>query len=134
MTMTTTTTLKAEQAIASLLFIREQEKAIEQAKKEAEATIVQLFNEMNIDCYESDSVRVAVEERPRRSFDMDILAKNLSATVLATLLKEAVDPSAFDSAVQCGIVPTIVAVEATKISYSTQVRVYGEKGVRGSRS
>lgn len=132
--MTTTTTLKAEQAIASLLFIREQEKAIEQAKKQAEATIVELFVEMGIDCFESNSVRVAVEDRPRRSFDMDVLAKNLSATVLATLLKEAIDPTAFDSAVQCGVVPSFVADEATKVSYSTQVRVYGEKGVRGSRS
>ena len=124
-----------DRAIADLIALRDKEKEIEQAKKQAEALIVTLFSEAGIDHYEtSDRVRVAVEDRPRRSFDLDTLLTNLPATVLNMVLKQTVDSSAFDSAVETGLVPTPVVEQAVTTSYSTQVRVYGQKGVRGDRS
>lgn len=127
--------LTIDRAIADLVALRDKEKEIEQAKKQAEALIVTLFSEAGIDHYETtDKVRVAVENRPRRSFDMDALLAQLPATVLNMVLKQTVDSSAFDSAVETGLVPTPVVDQAVTTSYSTQVRVYGQKGVRGERS
>jgi ubiquinone biosynthesis protein Coq4 len=127
--------LTIDRAIADLVALRDKEKEIEQAKKQAEALIVTLFSEAGIDHYETtDKVRVAVENRPRRSFDMDTLLAQLPATVLTMVLKQTVDSSAFDSAVETGLVPTPVVDQAVTTSYSTQVRVYGQKGVRGERS
>lgn len=127
--------LTIDRAIADLLALRDKEKEIEQAKRDAEALLVALFDDAGIDHYETtDKVRVAVENRPRRSFDMDSLLANLPATVLNMVLKQTVDSSAFDSAVETGLVPTPVVEQAVKTSYSTQVRVYGQKGVRGDRS
>lgn len=127
--------LTIDRAIADLLALRDKEKEIEQAKRDTEALLVALFDDAGIDHYETaDKVRVAVENRPRRSFDMDSLLANLPATVLSMVLKQTVDSSAFDSAVETGLVPTPVVEQAVKTSYSTQVRVYGQKGVRGDRS
>jgi len=127
--------LTIDRAIADLLVLRDKEKEIEQAKRDTEALLVALFDDAGIDHYETtDKVRVAVENRPRRSFDMDSLLANLPATVLNMVLKQTVDSSAFDSAVETGLVPTPVVEQAVTISYSTQVRVYGQKGVRGDRS
>lgn len=127
--------LTIDRAIADLLALRDKEKEIEQAKRDTEALLVALFDDAGIDHYETaDKVRVAVENRPRRSFDMDSLLANLPATVLNMVLKQTVDSSAFDSAVETGLVPTPVVEQAVKTSYSTQVRVYGQKGVRGDRS
>lgn len=127
--------LTIDRAIADLLALRDKEKEIEQAKRDAEALLIALFDDAGIDHYETtDKVRVAVESRPRRSFDMDSLLANLPATVLNMVLKQTVDSSAFDSAVETGLVPTPVVEQAVKTSYSTQVRVYGQKGVRGDRS
>jgi ubiquinone biosynthesis protein Coq4 len=127
--------LTIDRAIADLVALRDKEKEIEQAKKQAEALIVTLFSEAGIDHYETtDKVRVAVENRPRRSFDMETLLAQLPATVLTMVLKQTVDSSAFDSAVETGLVPTPVVDQAVTTSYSTQVRVYGQKGVRGERS
>lgn len=127
--------LTIDRAIADLLALRDKEKEIEQAKRDAEALLIALFDDAGIDHYETtDKVRVAVENRPRRSFDMDSLLANLPATVLNMVLKQTVDSSAFDSAVETGLVPTPVVEQAVKTSYSTQVRVYGQKGVRGDRS
>lgn len=128
-------TLLIDRAIADLVALRDKEKEIEQAKKEAEALLVALFADAGIDHYETaDKVRVAVENRPRRSFDLETLLANLPATVLNMVLKQTVDSSAFDSAVETGLVPTPVVEQAVTTSYSTQVRVYGAKGVRGERS
>lgn len=124
-----------DHAVAELLALRDKEKQIEEAKRAAEAELIVLFQECGIDHYETtDKVRVAVENRPRRSFDMDTLLAHLPATVLNMVLKQTVDSSAFDSAVETGLVPTPVVEQAVKTSYSTQVRVYGQKGVRGDRS
>lgn len=129
------TTFTIEQTIDQLLYLREQENKVEQAKRQAEATLIELFRQAGIDHYETpDNVRIAVEDRPRRSFDLDTLLANLPATVLSIVLKQAVDTSAFDSAVETGLVPAPVIEQAVKTSYTTQVRVYGQKGVRGERS
>lgn len=131
MTTTTVSNLVLEQTIARLVFVREQEKQMVRERKAIEQQIIALFGVEGIDSYQTnDDVRVNVENRPRRSFNVDVLSANLPASVVASLLKQDVDGTAFDAAVSAGVVPARVAEDATEILLSTQVRVYGEKGVR----
>lgn len=131
MTTNTIPAIVLEQTVARLLFIREQEKQMVRERKAIEQQIIALFADEEIDSFQTnDDVRVNVESRPRRSFNVDVLSANLPASVVASLLKQDVDGTAFDAAVSAGVVPAHVADDATEIAYSTQVRVYGEKGVR----
>lgn len=131
MTTTTIPGIVLDQTVARLLFIREQEKQMVRERKLIEQQIIALFADEDIDSFQTnDDVRVNVESRPRRSFNVDVLSANLPPTVVASLLKQDVDGTALDAAVTAGVVPADVADNATEISYSTQVRVYGEKGVR----
>lgn len=128
---TTIANLALEQTIARLLFVREQEKQMVRERKAIEQQIIDLFDHEGIDSFQTnDDVRVNVESRSRRSFNIDVLSANLPASVVASLLKQDVDGTAFDAAVSAGIVPARVASDATDVAFSTQVRVYGEKGVR----
>ena len=131
MTTTIIPDLVLEQTVARLLFIREQEKQMVRERKLIEQKIIALFADEDIDSFQTnDDVRVNVENRPRRSFNVDTLSSNLPATVVASLLKQDVDGAAFDAAVSAGLIPAHVADEAVNVSYTTQIRVYGEKGVR----
>lgn len=131
MTTTTIPGIVLDQTVARLLFIREQEKQMVRERKIIEQQIIALFADEDIDSFQTnDDVRVNVESRPRRSFNVDVLSANLSPIIVASLLKQDVDGTALDAAVTAGVVPADVADNATEISYSTQVRVYGEKGVR----
>lgn len=122
----------------NLLNAREQFAAAEAAKKAAEAAFVALAQAQGITEVEltedGKTVRVAVENRPRREFDVSILAQYLPVELVAQLLKEVIDPKAFDNAVGAGLVPEDIAQKAVTTEYSTQVRVYGERGVRAPRN
>lgn len=108
--------------------------AAEKAKREAEAAFVAALEAAGVEYVETaDGKRVAVEHRPRRKFDIAVLAEHLAADILATVLKEEVDGKALDAAVQSYLVDPMVADKATTVTYSTQVRVYGDKVV-GERS
>lgn len=122
-------------AATHLLEAREAAKRAEEAKKAAEALFLRVAEAEGVTEMETpDGIRVAVENRPTRTFDVSMLALLLPVDTVAQILKEAVDPTAFDAAVRMGMIGQDVAALATTTKYSTQVRVYGEKGVRESRA
>lgn len=127
--------LRINQNVSRLLYVREQERLLTAERKRLEQDIISLFETDGLTVFETDNdVRVSVEHRPRRSFDLSVLSDHLAPTLVATLIKQDVDSSALDAAVQTGLVPAEVADKATTVAYSTQVRIYGEQGVRGQRS
>jgi len=118
----------------AVLAARDAALAAEQAKREAEQAFIKALDAAGIDFVETaDGKRVAIENRPRRKFDISVLAEHLGADILATVLKEEVDPKALDAAVKSYLIDPNVADKATTTTYSTQVRVYGDKVV-GERS
>lgn len=122
-------------AAKQLIAAREAAKQAEEAKKAAEAIFLTVAEAEGItECETPDGVRVSVEHRPRREFDVSVLAELLPVEIVAQVLKEAIDPKAFDHAVGAGVIPTTVADKAVTTTYSTQVRVYGEQGVRAARA
>lgn len=122
-------------AANQLLQAREAAKQAEEAKKAAEALFLTVADAEGISEYETpEGIRVSVEHRPTRAFDVSVLAALLPVDTVAQVLKEAVDPTAFDAAVLSGLIAEEVADKAVTTKYSTQVRVYGEKGVRERRA
>jgi hypothetical protein len=118
-----------------LLIAREAAKQAEEAKKAAEGIFLALAEAEGVsECETAEGIRVSVEHRPRREFDVSVLAELLPVEVVAQVLKEAIDPKAFDNAVGAGVIPMTVADKAVTTTYSTQVRVYGEQGVRAARA
>lgn len=118
----------------AFLAARDAAVAADKAKREAEAAFIAALEAAGADFVETaDGKRVAVEVRPRRKFDISVLAEHLGADILATVLKEEVDPKALDAAVKSYLIDPMVADKATTVTYSTQVRVYGDKVV-GERS
>jgi hypothetical protein len=73
-----------------------------------------------------EGLRVAVEHRPRRTIDLDVLKENLPLAIVAEVIKESVDTKAFDAAVELGAITFTVADKAITVKTSTQVRVYGD--------
>lgn len=123
--------MKAAQA---LIDMRETAKKADEAKREAEAMFIALAQAEGVDTLETDEgIRVSVENRPRRDIDVSVLAEFLPVELVAQVLKEVVDPKAFDNAVGAGLIHPEVADKAVTTTYSTQVRVYGEQGVRERR-
>lgn len=121
-------------AAALLLTARAEAQRAEQAKREAEELFLAAAEAAGVTEVETvDGVRVAVEARPRRTIDMGVLTDNLPVGIVAQVLKEAVDPKAFDHAVGAGLIAAEIADKAVTVEYSTQVRVYGEQGVRARR-
>jgi hypothetical protein len=122
-------------AATHLLQAREAAKKADEAKKAAEALFLTVADAEGISEYETtEGIRVSVEHRPTRSFDVSVLAALLPVDTVAQVLKEAVDPAAFDAAVLSGLIAEQVADKAVTTKFSTQVRVYGEKGVRAPRA
>lgn len=116
-----------------LLALREAAKKAEEAKRDAEAIFIALAEAEGVDMVEIDGIRLSVENRPRRDINVSVLAEFLPVELVAQVLKEVVDPKAFDHAVGAGLIDPKVADKAVTTTYSTQVRVYGEQGVRGER-
>ena len=122
-------------AVQQLLVAREAAKQADEAKKAAEALFITVAEANGLDEVETpEGIRVSVENRPTRSFDVSTLAALLPVDIVAQVLKEAIDPALFDAAVTSGLIPEVVADKAVTTKYSTQVRVYGEKGVRERRA
>ena len=121
-------------AAANLLAARDAAKIAETNKKEAESLFLAIAEIAGLTEIETaDGVRIAVENRPRRDFDVSVLATLLPVEIVAQVLKEAIDPKAFDNAVGAGLISATIADKAVVTTYSTQVRVYGEQGVRAPR-
>jgi hypothetical protein len=119
-----------ESAVSQLETVRRAVAILTEERRELEQTITNLLNDLGTDSYDSSTgVRVRLEQRPRRTFNLSVLSTYLPATVVASLIRQDVDSSAFDSAVSAGLVPADVADKATEVSYSQQVRVYGARGV-----
>lgn len=109
------------------LAVREEERLLTDRKKRIEKALIAAYNEAGVPFIETeDGKRVAVEDRPRRAIDADVLAESLAADVLALVLRK-VDTDAFDAAVESGLIDEAVADKAITTSYSTQVRVYGAR-------
>jgi len=122
-------------AVQQLLVAREAAKQADEAKKAAEALFITVAEAAGLDEVETpEGIRVRVENRPTRSFDVSVLAALLPVDIVAQVLKEAIDPALFDAAVTSGLIPEVVADKAVTTKFSTQVRVYGEKGVRERRA
>lgn len=122
-------------AVQQLLVAREAAKQADEAKKAAEALFLTVAEAAGLDEVETpEGIRVRVENRPTRSFDVSVLAALLPVDIVAQVLKEAIDPALFDAAVTAGLIPEVVADKAVTTKFSTQVRVYGEKGVRERRA
>jgi hypothetical protein len=122
-------------AVQHLLVAREAAKQADEAKKAAEALFLTVAEAMGQDEVETpEGIRVRVENRPTRTFDVSVLAELLPVDTVAQVLKEAIDPALFDAAVLAGLISEQVADKAITTKYSTQVRVYGEQGVRAKRA
>jgi hypothetical protein len=119
---------KINEITEAFLAIREEERLVAERKKAVEAEFVATLQSAGIDFVETaDGKRVAVEERPRRKFDLGILAEYLDSDTLALILKEEIDGKALDAAVKARQIDENVADKATTTTYSTQVRVYGAR-------
>jgi hypothetical protein len=115
---------KINEVTEAFLAIREEERLVAERKKALEAEFVATLQSAGIDFVETaDGKRVAVEERPRRKFDLGILAEHLDSDTLALILKEEID----GNAVKARQIDENVADKATTTTYSTQVRVYGAR-------
>lgn len=117
-----------------LLASREAADAAEKAKREAEQAFIATLEAAGLTFVETaDGKRIAVEDRPRRKFDVSVFAEHLDSDTLAIILKEEIDGKALDAAVKAFQIDPAVADKGTTVSYSRQVRIYGDK-VRESRS
>lgn len=117
-----------------LLASREAADAAEKAKREAEQAFIATLEAAGLTFVETaDGKRIAVEDRPRRKFDVSVFAEHLDSDTLAIILKEEIDGKALDAAVKSLQIDPAVADKGTTVSYSRQVRIYGDK-VRESRS
>jgi len=102
--------------------------------KNAQAAFITAADEAGVEYVETDDgLRVAVEHRPRRTIDLAVLRDNLPLAIVAEVIREAVDPKAFDAAVELGAIGEAVADKAVTVKTSTQVRVYGD-AVVGERA
>lgn len=125
---------KITQATNLLLLARATADEAEAARKAAEAEFVATLEAAGLSFVETaDGKRIAIEERPRRKFDLSVFAELLSTDLLAIILKEEIDGKALDAAVKARQIDEIVAEKGTTVSYSKQVRIYGDK-VREARS
>jgi hypothetical protein len=108
--------------------------AADEALRAAQAEFIAAAETLGIEYVETDEgIRVAVEHRPRRTIDLDVLKENLPLAIVADIIKEGVDNKAFDAAVELGVIAENVADKAVTVKTSTQVRVYGD-AVVGDRS
>jgi hypothetical protein len=72
-----------------------------------------------------DGTKVAVVRQERRTFDVESVREHFPLNVLAKVIRESVDPKAFDAAVTIGVVTAAQADKAVaKVTEVTQVRVY----------
>lgn len=125
---------KITEATNLLLKARELADEADRAKRFAEQAFIAVLEGAGIDFVETeDGKRIAIEDRPRRKFDVSVFAEHLSPEVLAIILKEEIDGKALDAAVKAFQIDPAVADKGTTVSYSRQVRVYGDK-VREARS
>jgi hypothetical protein len=125
---------KITEATNLLLAARDAADEAEKAKREAEQAFIATLESAGLTFVETvDGKRVAVENRPRRKFDLSVFAEHLSADLLAIILKEEIDGKALDAAVKAYQIDPAVADKGTTVTYSTQVRVYGD-AVREARS
>lgn len=128
--ITTNGVIAIDSAVSQLETNRRALAILKDERRQLEQTIIDLLDRAGTDSYQtSGGVRVRVENRPRRTFDLSVLASLLPPTVVATLIRQDVDHSALDAAVATGIVPAEVAGKATEVSYSQQVRLYGARGL-----
>lgn len=123
-------------AAKALIQAREAAKQADEAKKAAEAMFRACAEQAGITEHETpEGVRVAIETRPNpRVISVEVLAEHLTAEIVASVLKEAIDPKAFDAAVKTGIISEDIADKAVTQTYREEVRVYGELGVRERRA
>ncbi len=122
---------KATQAVVEA---RRAAAAAEDALKAAQADFISAADAVGVEYVETDDgIRVAVEFRPRRTINLDVLKENLPLAVVAEVIKEGVDTKAFDAAVELGAISEGVADKAVTVKTSTQVRVYGD-AVVGERA
>lgn len=104
------------------------------ALKEATAAFIEAAEAAGVEYVETeDGIRVAVEHRPRRTIDLNVLRENLPLAIVAEVIKESVDTKAFDAAVELGTIKDDLADKAVTVKTSTQVRVYGD-AVVGERA
>ena len=127
-------TVSMNAAVAAVVEARRVAVAAEKARKAAEKAFIEAAEAAGVDSVDlPGGIRVAVEVRPRRTLDADVVRDYVGLHVLREVLREVVDTKAFDAAVESGLIAPEVADKATTTAYSTQVRVYGD-GVVGERA
>lgn len=121
-------------ATEAIIEARRAADAADKALKAAQAAFITAADAAGVEYVETaEGLRVAVEHRPRRTINLDVLKENLPLAIVAEIIKEAVDTKAFDAAVELGAITHTVADKAVTIKTSTQVRVYGD-AVVGERA
>lgn len=126
--------LNLNKATEAIIAARRAAAAAEDALKAAQAEFLAAAEAVGVEYVETDEgIRVAVEHRPRRTINLDVLKENLPLAVVAEVIKEGVDNKAFDAAVELGAISEGVADKAVTVKTSTQVRVYGD-AVVGERA
>ena len=124
---------KLYDATEALLAARKAAQDAETAKKAAEAEFIAIMEDAGLPYVEtSDGIRVAVEVRPSKKYDADLAASLLSDETFDRIVKAVIDAKAWNAAREIGLIDETVADKVTTVTYSTQVRVYGD-GVAGSR-
>ena len=114
-------------ATEAIILARREADAADKALKAAQAAFITAADAAGVEYVETDEgLRVAVEHRPRRTIDLDVLKENLPLAIVAEVIKESVDTKAFDAAVELGAITFTVADKAITVKTSTQVRVYGD--------
>lgn len=125
---------KLYDATEAVLAARKTAQDAEAAKKAAEAEFVALMEDAGLTHVEtSDGIRVAVEVRPSKKYDATTAHDLLADDLFDRVVKAVIDAKAWNAACEIGLIEPDVAEKVTTVTYSTQVRVYGD-GVAGSRS
>lgn len=125
---------KLYDATEAVLAARKAAQDAEAVKKAAEAEFVALMEDAGLTHVEtSDGIRVAVEVRPSKKYDAATASDLLAGDLFDRVVKAVIDAKAWNAACEIGLIDSEVAEKVTTVTYSTQVRVYGD-GVAGSRS
>jgi hypothetical protein len=125
---------KLYDATEAVLAARKAAQDADLAKKAAEAEFVALMEDANLPYVEtSDGVRIAVEVRPSKKYDAALASDLLAVETFDRVVKAVIDAKAWNAACEVGLIEDQIAEKVTTVTYSTQVRVYGD-GVAGSRS
>lgn len=120
---------RLEDLAVSVIDAKEAAEAAAAVLKAAQERFVDYADSLGTDTVSVSStngfIRVAVVRQERRTFDVATVREHFPLNVLGKVIRESVDPKAFDAAVTLGVVTATEADKAiAKITEVTQVRIH----------